>query len=70
MLSEFLWPKGKEANVSYRLRELDSKLLTAANLARSSLGSRMSCISLTCLLRDVLRELEQASSDIHKDDLS
>lgn len=53
-LSEFLWPKGEEAKVPYRLGEPDSKLLAAASLARSSLASRNFCISLTCLLRDVL----------------
>lgn len=44
-ITEFLWSKDRESRCPYRMRELDPKLLTAANLARNNLASRMSCLT-------------------------
>lgn len=65
-IAEFLWPKGNESSVPYRLREPGRNLVTAADLARHSLAKRMSSLALQ---RDILHILAPAAPGLHKDDL-
>lgn len=69
-ITEFQWPKGKESRVPYWLKEPDSKLMTAANLVRSNLANRMSCLALACIQTDILYALAPAAPGLHKDDLT
>lgn len=66
---EFLWLKGRESSDPSRHREPDPSLGTAAKLARHNLVSRMFCLALVCLQRDILHALAPAAQGLHKADL-
>lgn len=68
-VSALLWPSEKDLKVSSRLKEPDSKLLSAVSSARTSLANRVSGLAMIRVVRDLSVAVASKVTSMHRDDL-